>query len=157
VGGVILVAAGFYTASLPTIYRSSSFWTTSPTYFAIRVGAILLSLAAAAALLPLARWVPGPFDVAERFGRRSLFVYWIHVDLVYGYATWGIHRRLPLWGTVVAYALFCALMYGAIALRGRLTNRWRDRQQLISNVIFTRDKGRCDLRPGWEREENRLR
>ena len=50
----------------------------------------------------------------ERFGRRSLFVYWIHVELVYGYATWPLRGRLPLWGVGLAYAVFTALMYGAV-------------------------------------------
>ena len=31
------------------------------------------------------RVAAGPW--LERFGRSSLFVYWIHVELVYGYAT----------------------------------------------------------------------
>ena len=55
----------------------------------------------------------------ERFGRRSLFVYWIHVELVYGYATWPIHGRLPLWGVGLAYVAFTALMYGAVVVFDR--------------------------------------
>ena len=61
----------------------------------------------------------------ERLGRGSLFVYWIHVELVYGYATWAIHRRLPLWGTAVAYCAFTATMYGAVVARDRLVDAWR--------------------------------
>ena len=44
--GAALIALGFYGASLPTIYRQSSFWTSSPTYFAIRTGVMMLALAA---------------------------------------------------------------------------------------------------------------
>ena len=51
----------------------------------------------------------------ERFGRRSLFVYWIHVELVYGYATWPLHRRLPLWGAVAA----CVDVFRADVCGGR--------------------------------------
>jgi hypothetical protein len=65
-------------------------------------------------------------------GRSSLFVYWIHVELVYGYATWAIHRRLPLWGTAIAYVLFTALMYGAVVLRDHLAVRWRRRKQQMT-------------------------
>ena len=125
--GLALVVVGFYTASLPTMYRSASFWESSPTYFAIRVGVIAVSVGIASAVLPLAHWVPGPFVVVERFGRQSLFIYWIHVELVYGYLTWAIHRRLPVWGTVVAYVLFAALMYGTISLRAFLVGLWRAR------------------------------
>ena len=56
----------------------------------------------------------------ERFGRSSLFVYWIHVELVYGYATWPIHNRLPLWGALVACAAFSGLMYAAVVVKERI-------------------------------------
>ena len=46
VAGAALVGLGVYTASLPTIYPASSFWTSSPTYFAIRLGVAVLVLAA---------------------------------------------------------------------------------------------------------------
>ena len=61
----------------------------------------------------------------ERFGRGSLFVYWIHVELVYGYASWFWLGRLPLWGTAIACVAFSALMYGALLWRDQLVGRWR--------------------------------
>ncbi|HVC19996.1 MAG TPA: heparan-alpha-glucosaminide N-acetyltransferase domain-containing protein [Vicinamibacterales bacterium] len=60
----------------------------------------------------------------ELMGRESLFVYWIHVEMVYGLLTWPIHRRLPVAGTAAAYLLFSLLMYGAVVLKGRITARW---------------------------------
>ena len=36
-----VLAVGFYTASRPTHLRSSNFWTSSPTYFAVRVGVLM--------------------------------------------------------------------------------------------------------------------
>jgi uncharacterized membrane protein len=125
--GAVLLLGGSYLASFPTVYASSSFWTTSPTYFAIRVGIVLLAVGSVAAVLPMARLVPGPFAVLERFGRNSLFVYWIHVELVYGYATWAIHGRLPIAGTVLAFALFCGFMLWAITLREQLSLLWQRR------------------------------
>lgn len=123
--GGLLIWVGFYTASLPSIYRASSFWTSSPTYFAIRAGVMLLVLAVLYGLTPLARLVSPPFDVLETFGRNSLFIYWIHVELVYGYASWGLRRNLPVWGSAVGYVLFCALMYGAVHWRDRILESWR--------------------------------
>ena len=128
---------GFYLASLPTIYDSSSVWTTSPTYFAIRIGVILVLLGMISAILPIGRWIPRPFAVAERFGRYSLFIYWIHVELVYGYATWGIHRRLPIWGAGLAYALFCVLMFWAVALRDQLILLWRGGRRPALQAVVT--------------------
>ena len=41
--GITLIAGGFLAAALPSIYRSSSFWTSSPTWFAIRTGILMLA------------------------------------------------------------------------------------------------------------------
>ena len=42
----VLVAVGFYTAGRPSIYPLANFWTTSPTWFAIRLGILMLALTA---------------------------------------------------------------------------------------------------------------
>jgi uncharacterized membrane protein len=120
--GAMLVAIGFWAAARPTIYASSSFWTTSPTWFAIRVGILMLALSAIYLLAP-------PMPVLERLGRSSLFVYWIHVELVYGYASWLWRHRLPLWGTAIAYVAFCVLMYFAIGWRDGIAGGWRARRR----------------------------
>jgi uncharacterized membrane protein len=158
--GIALVAAGFYAAGRPSIYASSSFWTSSPTWFAIRLGILMMALtaivgceAAFAALkgratrigdrasrdAAVAQGFPGPpkraeregggpaIDPLARLGRSSLFIYWIHVELVYGYASWGWRHRLPLWGTAIAFLLFCVLMYRAIGWRDLLVDKWRNR------------------------------
>ena len=130
--GLTLVAVGFYTASLPSIYRQSSFWTSSPTYFAIRAGVLTTGLAVLYAGERVAAVLGVAITALERFGRRSLFVYWIHVELVYGYATWPIHHRLPLWGTGVAYGVFAALMFGAVVACDRIVTRWLPRKSQIS-------------------------
>jgi uncharacterized membrane protein len=137
--GIALVAGGFYASGRPSIYKASSFWTSSPTWFAIRVGIMMVALAGLNACTTNgapARRVAQPSRDAlanvgaslERFGRSSLFVYWVHVELVYGYASWLWRHRLPLWGTGVAYAAFCVLMYGAIVLRDRVVADWRARR-----------------------------
>jgi len=141
--GAALVALGFYAAGRPSIYAAASFWTSSPTWFAIRVGILMLALAWMYGLERLVgrhdhtktRSLPGPVRVLafswqtplERLGRHSLFVYWIHVELVYGYSSWLWRQRLPLWGTAIAYALFCVLMYRAIGWRNRFVDFWRAR------------------------------
>lgn len=145
--GLALLGLGFYTASLPSIYAQSSFWTSSPTYFAIRVGVLMVAFSG---MYALASWqMPAPplFGLLGRFGRRSLFVYWIHVELVYGYATWVIHRRLPLWGSAVAYVAFCMLMYGAVRLRDVIAESWHRRAALQLPVPSDRANNRFVL-PG---------
>ncbi len=101
--GVALVMLGFYTAGLPSIYASSSFWTSSPTWFAIRLGILMIALTAiyaceaAIAALRGGAASGATLDPLSRLGRSSLFIYWIHVELVYGYASWMWRHRLPIW------------------------------------------------------------
>jgi uncharacterized membrane protein len=123
--GAVVLALGLLTASRPSIYAVSNFWTSSPTYFAVRIGVLMVSLGVLFAIRPLDAWLSQPLAILEKFGRNSLFVYWIHVELVYGYTTWIIHHRLPLWGTGVAYTLFCTAMFCAILLRDRVVTWWR--------------------------------
>ncbi len=125
--GVVTLAAGFYGATLPSIYADSSFWTTSPAYFAIRTGLLMTALAVLFALDQLVTSRGAALRLLAQLGQSSLFVYWIHVELVYGYASWPLRRRLPLWGTAAAYAVFTLLMVGAVLLRDRLADRWRER------------------------------
>jgi uncharacterized membrane protein len=127
--GAVLVALGFYTASRPSIYHASAFWTSSPTWFAIRLGILLLALAALSGLADVAAKARIGVPALETLGRSSLFVYWIHVELVYGYASWLWRNRLPLWGTALGCLLLSVLMYHAIGLRDRLVGEWRRRQR----------------------------
>jgi uncharacterized membrane protein len=122
--GAAFIAAGFYAATLPSIYRSASFWTSSPTYFAIRVGVLMVALSTVYAAARVAADRGIALRPLERLGHSSLFVYWIHVELVYGYASWLWRGRLPLWATAMAYAAFSALLYGAVVLRDRWRDRW---------------------------------
>jgi uncharacterized membrane protein len=128
VAGLALVWLGFYTASRPSIYVQSSFWTSSPTYFTIRTGVMMAALAVLYALERLTSRAGVAFPALERFGRRSLFVYWIHVELVYGYATWPLRGKLSMWGVVLAYVVFTAMIYGAVVL----FDRWRETRPQIT-------------------------
>jgi uncharacterized membrane protein len=141
--GAALIVLGFYTAGRPSIYTAASFWTSSPTWFAIRVGILMLALSCMYGLEQLVglhektttRSHAGLFRAIafswqaplERLGRHSLFVYWIHVELVYGYSSWLWRHRLPLWGAAIAYSVFCVLMYRAIGWRDRSVGFWRAR------------------------------
>jgi uncharacterized membrane protein len=135
VAGAALVALGFYAASRPSIYTvPSSFWTSSPTWFAIRAGVLMIALAALSEVPEAieagvherdwlgiaARSWQAPLAV---LGRASLFVYWIHVELVYGYASWLWRQRLPVWGSVAAWPLFTLLMYSLVVARNRYVAR----------------------------------
>jgi uncharacterized membrane protein len=123
----LLGAVGYVGTMLPPLYPASNFWTSSPTFYAIRLGVLLGALALAFAADRLIPAGAGPLSPLERLGRSSLFVYWIHVELVYGYVTLLLHRRLDIVEVTLAYGLFVVAMYGAVHLRDRLIHNWRTR------------------------------
>ena len=131
--GVVLIAGGCGAAYLPSPYPPgvSNFWTTSPTYFFIKIG-IMLALMGAIYL-----YVQRPLSAEPRnpasspmleFGRSSLFVYWIHVEIAYGIFSHPLHQRLLVWQSLVAFLVFAALLYRASVLKTRLVASWRARQ-----------------------------
>jgi hypothetical protein len=121
--------AGYGGSLLPSLYPpgQSNFWTSSPTYFFIKMGVMLVLMG----LIYI--YVQRPFSAEPRnpawspmleFGRSSLFVYWIHVELVYGIFTWPIHKRLPIQWTLVSFVVFSALMYAATLAKCRIVANW---------------------------------
>jgi uncharacterized membrane protein len=123
----LALATGGYTASyLPPLYASVSFWTSSPTFFFLRTGLLLAGVAAAWAW-EHRPWTPARPSPLVLLGIESLFVYWIHVEMVYGWLTAPLHRGLPLAWSAAAFAGFTALMYAAAVLKRRLEARWRAR------------------------------
>jgi uncharacterized membrane protein len=112
VGPLIAIAA--YSASfLPPIYEQTNFWTSSPTFFFLRLGILITALPVAYAWYGL--W-SGRSPLRD-FGVASLFVYWIHVEMVYGVLTTAIHRRLTFEQALIAFALFAVLLFGLVKLK----------------------------------------
>jgi acyltransferase len=128
VSALAITAFGLVAASLPTIYRQSSFWTSSPAYFAVRIGILMLALAAMITIEELAHARSVSLRPLERLGRASLFIYWVHVEIVYGYATWPLRRHLRVWQSIVAFAIFSLVMYFVLILRDRLIDHWSRRE-----------------------------
>jgi len=115
VAGASVALAGYATSFLPPIFREVSFWTSSPTFFFLRLGILTLSVPAAYAL---GRVWEG--QALQEFGRASLFVYWIHVELVYGLPFAFLHRRLSFPMALLAFALFALALFGLVRLKNRV-------------------------------------
>jgi uncharacterized membrane protein len=121
----LLLAFGAYKASfLPPLGAPSSFWTTSASFFFIRLGLIVmaLSLAYLWEQRPTAgrRWSP-----LQVLGRSSLFVYWVHVELVYGVISLPLHGAFSLRGAWIGLVLFTILMVAVVVGKDRWMKRWR--------------------------------
>ncbi|MBV9182940.1 MAG: DUF1624 domain-containing protein [Acidobacteria bacterium] len=82
--GLLLVSAGKYFDSRPIqLYPVYDFWHTSPNFFLIRLGLLLVLVNLAYAWC---RWGFGQwgFSPLIQLGNTSLLVYWVHIELVYG-------------------------------------------------------------------------
>jgi uncharacterized membrane protein len=119
------IAALAYAASfLPSPYQRSDYWTSSPTFFLLRVGLLTLVIPISYVWdrIPwrrsLMQWSP-----VEELGRASLFVYWIHVEMVYGFFSRPIRRALSLEAALVAYAFFTLFILGLVLLKNRMVER----------------------------------
>jgi uncharacterized membrane protein len=110
--GPAMALAGYAASFLPAIYEQTNFWTSSPTFFFLRLGILIT-------LIPVAwAWnlLPGRSPLRE-FGIASLFVYWIHVEMVYGVVSTPIHRRLPFALAILAFAVFSAFLFALVKLK----------------------------------------
>jgi uncharacterized membrane protein len=84
VAGVILVEGARWLDRQPRqLYAVYDFWHTSPNFFLIRLGMLLVILAGAYAWC---RWGAGQwgFSPLIQLGQASLLVYWVHLEFVYG-------------------------------------------------------------------------
>jgi uncharacterized membrane protein len=121
VAGASIALLAYQASFWPSIYARSEFWTTSPSFFFLRVGLLT-------ALLPGAYlWDRAPmrhkfisWSPLEEFGRASLFVYWIHVEMVYGFFSRPIRRGLSLEEAVAVYVLFTVLLLGLVRVKNWL-------------------------------------
>jgi len=131
IAGALGIGLGYAASFQPSIYAVANFWTSSPTFFFIRLGICTV-------LVPIAwsvdrfhgfarrQWssyfsspdVPG--RVITTLGRSSLFVYWIHVEMAYGGIAKPLKRALSLEISLLATASLCALLY--------LIVQWKDRK-----------------------------
>ena len=130
IGGLAVAVASYAASYLPSPYPSSNFWTTSPCYFFLRAGLMTAAIGAAFA------WEARPggsrkWSPLRQLGRSSLFVYWIHVELVYGLISRPLHRSLSLGEVLIALFLFSALMLLCSIAKDRLVRRWRESKRPV--------------------------
>ena len=125
--GLTVIVAARYLSNLPySLYSKVDFWLDSPGLTAIKVGTILVLLAAAFL------WVNGAstsrLSLLRQLGTTSLLVYWVHIELVYGrwFGIWKEKLTVP---QVVVYTIcLIAFMTLLSVLRTRGTSflpAWR--------------------------------
>ena len=122
-GAVLLAVAAYRASFLPSLYAKSEFWTSSPAFFFLRVGLLTLTI-------PLAFWwdrapwrgIISQWSPVETLGRASLFVYWVHVELVYGFFSRPLRRALEFDDVLLAYLMFTVFLLGLVLLKDWLVD-----------------------------------
>jgi uncharacterized membrane protein len=122
-GGLLIYIAKWLDARPEQLYAVYDFWHTSPTFFLLRVGLLLLILAAA---YVWCRWGAGQwgFSPLIQLGQTSLLVYWVHLEFVYGRLS-----ILPKRAQDIRTAsLGLLVIFLAMLVLSVLRTKWKDRR-----------------------------
>ncbi len=122
-GGVAVGTLGWWLDAQPRqLYAVYDFWHTSPNFFFIRVGVLLVVLLGTYAWC---RWGAGlwGFSPIIQLGQTSLLVYWVHIEFVYGRFSILPKRAMSFRAaTLGLLAIFLAMLLLSLA-RTRLKGR----------------------------------
>ena len=122
--GIVIAAAAFAASFLPSPYARSEFWTSSPSFFLLRTGVLtaLIGLAYAWERRP---WDGGRFSPLQQLGRTSLFIYWIHVEMIYGLVVRPLHKSMSFHAALLSIVVFSAFMLVCSIGKERLALRFK--------------------------------
>lgn len=132
IGGSVLAAVSYEASFLRPFDPRSSFWTTSLSFFGLRLGLIIAAVGVA--WLWEQRPTAGRWSPLQVLGRSSLFIYFIHVEMVYGGMSNPLHGAFSLVGAWAALGVFCLLMLGAAILKDRWKGKFLERNNLGSKL-----------------------
>jgi uncharacterized membrane protein len=121
-GSVLIEFARWLEAQPRQLYAVNDYWHTSPSFFLIRVGMLLVILTAS---FGWCRWGAGQWGFSPfiLLGQASLLVYWVHIEFVYGRVSILPKHALGIGGSsagllVISLAML-ALAYVRTKTKGR--------------------------------------
>ena len=121
--GLAFVAASRWLEARPRqLYAVYDYWHTSPNFFLIRVGMLLVILTASYAWC---RWGAGQwgFSPLILLGQASMLVYWVHLEFVYGRVSilpkHGVSIRTASLGLLTIFLAMLVLAFLRTRLKGR--------------------------------------
>jgi len=124
--GLVLIYGATFLDSRPwQVYPVYDFWHTSPAFFAIRLGMLLVLVLAAYAWC---RWGLGQwgFSPLIQLGHTSLLVYWVHIEFVYGKFSILPHRSQTIAGATRGLITIFLAMLALSLLRTKWMGSARD-------------------------------
>jgi len=134
--GIGLLLSAVLGSYLPSPFANSHFWTTSPAYLFIRAAIVAIAIAASFAWMQVRA---GGWSPLVQLGRTSLFIYWIHVEMVYGLISLPLHRSLSFAAVCAAYLPFCILMLACSLAKEAAVDRFTARRR--AEVVVTAASG----------------
>jgi len=107
IGAAACVASLWWDYSRVKIYAVYDYWHSSPNFFLMRCGILLMLVFAIFAWCRWG-WATRGFSPFIQFGRTSLLVYWVHMEFVYGRLSilpkWRSSIPLATLGVIVIFA-----------------------------------------------------
>lgn len=130
--GFVLIYTAQYLSNLPySLYAKSEFWLNSPGLVFMKLGTLFL-LAALAYLWSVRLWGSN-WSWVRQLGTTSLLVYWVHIELVYGWWFSRFKDKLDAGQCVLFSIALILAMIGLSLLQTRLKKtRWGEWRALWS-------------------------
>jgi hypothetical protein len=124
-GAAFIYVSKYFDSRQLQLYPIYDYWHTSPNFFLIRVGMLLLLLCVA---YVWCRWGLGQrgFSPLIRLGNTSLLVYWVHIEFVYGRFSILPRRSETIWGATVGLVIIFVSMLALSLVRTSLKTRLRN-------------------------------
>ena len=124
-GGVLIVFARWLDAQPRQLYSTYDYWHTSPSFFLIRVGMLLVILTASYAWCG---WGAGQwgFSPLILLGQASLLVYWVHIEFVYGRVSILPKHMMGIGGATVGLMIISLAMLALAFIRIKMKGRGAD-------------------------------
>ena len=121
-GGVLIEFARWLDAQPRQLYAVNDYWRTSPSFFLIRVGMLLVILSAS---YSWCRWGAGQwgFSPLILLGQASLLVYWVHIEFVYGRVSILPKHVMTIAGASVGLLIIFLAMLGLGYVRTKMKGR----------------------------------
>ena len=121
--GIVLIELSRWIDALPRqLYPVYDYWHTSPEFFLIRLGMLLLILTGTYAWCRwgLAQW---GFSPLIQLGQASLLVYWVHIEFVYGRVSILAKHAQTIGGATVGLVIIFLAMLALAYVRTHVS-RW---------------------------------
>jgi uncharacterized membrane protein len=124
-GAVLIEFARWLDAQPRQFYAVYDYWHTSPSFFLIRVGMLMVILCGGYAWC---KWGPGQwgFSPLIQLGQASLLVYWVHLEFVYGRVSILPKHRMGIAGASVGLLVISLAMLALAYVRTRTKGRGVD-------------------------------